>query len=153
MKSRQSKTNKCPPGKILRKSYHRKGHTRKSHKSGKKHVSGSFVSRTFVPASCVKDRGTPGKTPKSERVLPKIGKKISLRQYGYSVKKNQSKRHETLRKASKKEGHLNVLRHLNLVRNYQPQDKTGKSIKKKMTKDIEYLSQQYKKYKKKEGIN
>jgi len=64
----------------FKKSYKRSDGTR---------VKGSFVARTKVGRSCTPDKGKPGKTPKSQRILPKPGKDISLSKYGYSTHKSK----------------------------------------------------------------
>ena len=129
-------SKKCPKGKIMRKSYSRKSYRRKN---------GSRVSRARVSSSCVKDMGKKGKTPKSKRVLPKP-KKGELRSYGYSTKKSAIARHRSLSRAStgSKDQKLKVIRHLNLIRNYQ----ADPTAKKKMSDDIKWLSKEYKKSKK-----
>lgn len=132
---------KCPSGKIIRRAYSRKGHKRSSYrkKSGKK-VSATRVSRTRVPSSCIVDRGRPGKGPYT---LPKIGKPGLLSKHGYSVHASEATRHTALKRAMEEEKPLGVLRHLNLLRNYQA-DKKAKAI---MSKDVEYLSNVYARHK------
>lgn len=97
-------TIRCPNGHIVRKSY-----TRKT-KSGK---------TVRVPATCVKDKGRKGKTPKSQRVLPKL-KKGGLGKYGYSNVKNLAAgvRRKALEKGIKKEGYAPIVRRLNVIRTY-----------------------------------
>lgn len=121
----------CPPRKISRKAYSRKT------SSGK---------RVSVKRTCVPDKGKPGKTPKSKQVLPKPSKEISLSKYGYSTQKTETKRRASLRAASRDlEDPLVVLRRLNLIRNYQADPAT----KRKMSKDVTYMKQEYAKYKNK----
>lgn len=129
----------CGPDTICRKGYTRKAYTRSD---------GTRVKATYVPATCVADRGEPGKTKKSKKILPEIGDKVSLRKFGYSVHNSQSDRRDALDKAVKKFGSLEVLRHLNLIRNYQANDAQGDRVAQKMGKDIEYLSKVHKKTKK-----
>lgn len=116
----------CPPGKIRRVSF-----TRTVKKTGKK---------VHVPSACVPAKSKTGKkTPKSKRILPKVGKETKLRKYGYALNKPALSRHRALRKASKKEGSLKVLRHLNLIRNFTP-GVTEPANKAKFAKDVEYMS-------------
>ena len=132
--------SRCPKGTILRKGYSRKGYSRKS-KSTKSY---SYVSRTRVGSACVPDKGAHGKTPKSRRVLPPLGKEIQLRKLGYSIHRSANTRRKALQKASKIEGPLAVLRHLNLARNYQA-DVDAKST---MASDVKWMSKLYKASKK-----
>jgi hypothetical protein len=136
-----SRKNSCPVGKIRRTSYHRKGYERKPRKLSKNRMSkGAYVSRTFVPSTCVPAKGKAlsrgSKTPEREKVLPKIGKEIHLRKYGYSTDKSDNVRHAALRAAIKDNNSLLILKHLNLIRNYQA-DPSAKRI---MNKDVKYLS-------------
>ncbi len=126
-KSRKSK--KCSKGKIRRKGYTTKKGTR-------------------VKSTCVPDKGKKGK---SKKVLPKPSGKLSLRKHGYSTKKKAKARRASLRKASRQKGEdeLKVLRHLNLIRNYQSNEKT----KKVMSSDVKWLSKQYKKSKSRKSKN
>lgn len=122
----------CPPGKISRNSYRRKPYVRSN---------GTKVAGAFVPETCVPDKGKPGKTPQSRKVLPKIGKELSLRKFGYATHESNSDRHEALRAAADSTNNpLLVLRHLNLIRNYQA-DPTAKKI---MDEDVAYMSNYYK---------
>jgi hypothetical protein len=79
------------------------------------------------------------------KVLPPIDNTdIHLSDYGYSLDKTQVQRKTSLKRASKKEGTLKVLRRLNLIRNYTAVD----ANKKKMSKDMEFMKTEYKKSKK-----
>ena len=115
---------KCPAGEIKRKGYQRKSYVA---------VTGAHVKKARVPASCVKDRGAPGKGPK---ILPKVKAPGFLREAGYSLSLPETKRHSALRKAAHKESLLEVLRRLNLVRNYSKAEKKNYV---KLSKDVEYL--------------
>lgn len=114
----------CPVGEIKR-----KGYTRKSYVS----VTGSHVKKAHVPSSCIKDRGAPGKGPKR---LPEVKAPGFLRQVGYSLSLPEEKRHAALRKAAHKESVLEVLRRVNLIRNYSKAEKKNYA---KLSKDVEYL--------------
>ena len=78
------------------------------------------------------------------KVLPPIDKYgPHLSDYGYSLSKPQEARKSSLKRASSKEGTLQVLRRLNLIRNYTAVE----SNKKKMSKDMEFMKAQYSKEK------
>lgn len=99
-KSLRKNNQKCPPGRIVRKSY-----VRIIKKTGK---------RVYVPASCIPDIGNPGK-----RIQPGIGplRKGELRQFGYSNVKTLSEtdRHSALKKAVKTLGSLTIWKKLNAI--------------------------------------
>ena len=76
--------------------------------------------------------------------LPKPDDLLHLSDFGYAVSKNKISRQTSLKKASKKNGSLRVLRRLNLIRNLTSVEKN----KNKMTKDIDFLKKEYKKEKK-----
>ena len=147
---------KCPKGKIVRRSYNKKGYVRKSFSRHSKKtkrsskVKGTYVSRTRVPATCVPAKGAYAKQhgtrrPASKRTLPKPGKELELGKYGYNTHETDAKRHIALDKASKAENPLAILRRVNLLRNYQ----TKGHAKDTMAKDVKYLSKRYKEWKKK----
>ena len=118
----------CPIGDIRRKSY-----TRRS-RSGK---------RTYVPSTCIPKRGLPGKP---RRILPHPTPGV-LRPFGYYDIKRLSfaERKRILKRAIKVLGFVDVIRHLTLVANFNRY--TTPSIHAKMTKDHEWVSKMYKKYK------
>lgn len=139
-----SKTNgkKCPPGEILREGYHRKAYQRKAYRRS----SGAFiapvsVAETYVPPTCIIDRGKPGKGPK---ILPKPRNDMHLTKYGYRVHEPTAARHEALEKASEDNDPLTVLRRLNLIRNFQyvPENKET------MSQDVDFMKDLYANYKK-----
>jgi uncharacterized protein with PIN domain len=68
-----------------------------------------------------------------------IKEKNLLRKYGYSTKLSHVERQKILKNAVKKEGELLILKHLNLIRNYQ----STKLVKDKMTRDVNFLSKLY----------
>lgn len=98
------KKKRCSKGKILRDGYYRKAYTRKD---------GIYVRGAFVQPKCIKDRGRPGKGKK----LYKIRDVGMLSNMGYSLKKLASDRRKALMRAIKKYGYLDVIQHLNGVRN------------------------------------
>lgn len=116
----------CPKGEIRRDAYSR------TSASGK---------RTRVASTCIKDRGEPGKGP---RTLPKLGDDVHLSKYGYRVDKPQEKRRESLKRAARKHGTLPVLRRTNLIANYS---KSEKDNYKRLRSDVEFLKREYKKEK------
>jgi hypothetical protein len=132
----------CPKGQILREGYYRKAHSRKAYtKNG--NIPSSYVDKTYVPPTCVADIGKPGKTPQYKRVLPKPTKNV-LGPFGYSIDKAIDTRHRALKRASKYYNPLEILRHLNLIRNYQPKDSRAEKI---MSKDVDFMSKYYEKWK------
>ena len=133
----------CPSGQILRAPY-----TRKFSNSTK--VSGYNVKRgnktyriypkvnsVLVKASCIENRGLPGKGPK------KIGplKKGELTRYGYNVHISEEKRHVALKKAILVYGALNVLRKLTAVANLT--ERTAKEAHRIFRKDLEWVKKEY----------
>lgn len=82
---------------------------------------------------------------KSSKNLPKSSNDIHLKNFGYSLNKNQSSRHKSLSNASKKIGKLIVLKHVNLIRNLT---KKGSINKKKLSSDVNYLKKKYSNIKK-----
>lgn len=112
----------CQAGEIKRKSYTR-------------------ANGTHVKATCIPDRGQPGKGPKT---LPPLDDKLHLSNYGYSASIPEESRHRALRAAIRDTRDiLLVERHLNLIRNYQAES----HIKKTFGEDVDYLKQLYAKYK------
>jgi hypothetical protein len=78
---------------------------------------------------------------KKKQLLPKPSKFMSLTKFGYKTSKKQRSRHTSLKKASKRYGKLSVLRHINLIRNLQ---KNNKPIHKTMSSDVKFMSRYYK---------
>lgn len=97
----------CPRGKIRRKGYRRKDGTR-------------------VKSACVPDKGKPGKTPISERDLPKP-KKGHLR--GWHANESASKRHAALKKWVRKTNCKKTIGKLTLLRNISPDRKVDRAAK------------------------
>lgn len=108
----------CPPGQISRSAYvrritsrvHKRGYTKKT-KSGKEIKVFPKSKSIFVPASCVKDMGKPGKG------APVIGplRKGELKKHGYSYRLPELQRQVALTKAIKEFGALDTYRKLNAV--------------------------------------
>ena len=109
----------CPPGMIERKEYDRrystailqKGFTKKSKNGRTIHVKPSKNDRVHVEASCIKDKGLPGKGTQSIGPL----RKGELSKHGYSMQHTTEKRQTALRKAIKEYGALGVYRKLDAV--------------------------------------
>lgn len=138
-------SKKCKSGEILKDGYVRKAHKRNEYKrSNGVVVKSSRVPETHVAATCVKDTGKPGKGPK---ILPKLNDNLKISKYGYSIHKSEPVRRAALREASRDNDTLEVLRKLNLIRNYQS-DKKNKEI---FSKDVEYMKKLYAKSKKQRG--
>lgn len=141
-KKGSKRKSRCPKGMIIRSSHKRRlppSHPSKKGSRSKKR-SAKYVK---VKYACVPDKGKPGKTPAHKRILPPVGDEIRLSRYNYSIHQTQKERRESLNKAIRKFDILPVLRHLNLIRNYQSEERN----KDKMTKDVEYLKKLYKKSK------
>jgi hypothetical protein len=111
-------------------------------------ISGRKTYKNFKTKGSKKSKNSKLARTKSGKlkVLPPIDDNaIHLSDYGYTVKKSEKQRKASLSRASSKEGTLQVLRRLNLIRNYTAVDKN----KKKMSKDVEFLKLKYAKEKKK----
>jgi hypothetical protein len=117
---RTYKNNGCPKGYILR-----KGYTRKFRPSVK--ATGFTVRRKGtvytvrpkanvieVPATCIKDRGLPGKGPREGEGIGKL-RKGELVKYGYQYRLSDALRQSALKKAIKRYGPLSVFRKLDAV--------------------------------------
>ena len=141
----------CSRGKIKRLSYNKRPYSRRSYRrysrSGKRvSVKAARISRTHVRETCVpatgKARYRGRKTLSREKVLPRPSTlRLSLRKYGYKTSASAAVRQAALNRAvrSAPGGDLEVLRHLNVIRNYEPY--TGP--KKTMAEDIEYVSKMH----------
>lgn len=64
-----------------------------------------------------------------------------LSKFGYATSKKASKRHESLKRSSKKYGTLPVLKRLNLIRNITAPEQKAHKI---MSQDVEYMKKLYK---------
>lgn len=120
-------SKKCPVGKIRRKESYVEPYTR---------ADGTRVKGHYRKSVCVEDRGKPGKTPKSKRVLPQP-KKNGLSKYGYSTKKIMNDRREALRKAVRSEGYAYVIRRLNLLANFN--ENQNPRVANTMRRDISWI--------------
>lgn len=109
---------KCKPNQIVRSAYKTKNGTK-------------------VKATCTKDKGKPGKGPKT---LPTPEKNNKLRKYGYSLSKPAIERRVSLVIAMKHEPPLKVLKRLILLSNIYA---TGTMNKRKLKSDVKFLRQFY----------
>ena len=113
--------NKCPAGYIKRKGYTRKyrntikqlGFTVR--KRGKVYTVKPKTDPVYVPSSCIKDRGLPGKGPNAK--MGGIGplRKGELIKYGYSYRLADSSRRAALKRAVDRYGALSVYHKLDAV--------------------------------------
>lgn len=127
------RSRSCSRGSIRRKSYVRRS------PSGR---------RSRVKSACIVDRGLPGKGPKT---LP-IPERGVLSQFGYSGVKDipDYKRHSALKRAVDAYGYRKTIGHLVLIANFtRNSDPAAYAIFKN---DQQYLSNLYKKYKSRHGV-
>ena len=122
---------KCPKGSISRVSY---TYLRKS--TGKK---------VKVKSACIKSRGLRSLGVKTKRVLPTL-KKGTLKQYGYSTKDSDEKRHIALKKAVKAYGYSGVVKKLNAVKLLTKN--TFPSTSRIYSKDLKYVQKDLGKFSK-----
>jgi hypothetical protein len=120
----KSKKTKCPPGEILRNSYHRKGYRK---------TNGTYVKSKTLKTGCIKDQGKPGKGPK---IVPPVKHPGSLKKYGYALNKNVKDREGALKKAVKAFGANEVIRKLNYIRILNKSKKTSYG---KYTRDMKFV--------------
>lgn len=124
-------SGKCKQGEIKRASYTRQAYTR---------VDGVKVRKSFVPASCIKDRGLPGKGKK----LINITDTGFLRDHGFSVAKSAKERRSALIKAMNdvgEGGYSKVIKKLNAVAILNKN--TNPEMYRKLRSDMKYLQQKY----------
>ena len=138
---------KCPQGKIERRGYVRKfakdvlqkGYT--VHRaSGKQYRIYPEKSSVYVKASCVKDRGLPGKLGPGEGFGPMH--KGELKKYGYVYLEPTHVRHEALNKAVKEFGALGVFHKLDAIAKLSK--RTVPEASKVFKDDREWLTSHYK---------
>lgn len=113
-----NKHNGCPKGYILRKGYTRKFHPNVKasgftvRRKGSVYTVRPKANTIRVPASCIKNRGLPGKG--SNDGFGKL-RKGELVKYGYQYRLSDSLRQSALKKAVKRYGSLSVYRKLDAV--------------------------------------
>ena len=118
-------SNKCKKGEILRSKYTRKAYTTKS---------GKRVKKITVKASCIEDRGNPGKGNKLFTL-----KKGDLSKYGFSFKKTAKQRRQSLKKANKNIDKGTLIRKLNALSILQKN--TNPIVSKKAKYDMKWVQQ------------
>lgn len=133
----------CPPGQILRAPYKRK-YTSTVKRSGFNVHRGSKTVRVYptgtsvlIKASCIEDRGLPGKGNNSIGPL----KKGDLTKYGYNAHKEREERHKALKKAILAYGPLTVYHKLDAVSKLTI--RTAPDAHKVFKADIEWLRKNY----------
>lgn len=107
----------------------RKGYVRKD---------GTKVKSTTVKAHYVPDVGAPGRTQKSQKVLPKPEKGLLK---GYKLSSSQAERRKSLSKIAKKKGSLKVARGVQLLANYTKNSVPENA--KKYKADADYMYRKY----------
>jgi hypothetical protein len=123
LRRRLGTSKNCPPGQILRAPYRRRfSNTIKQrgynvHRKNRTYRVYPKASTTIVQAACVKDRGLPGKGPRSGRGIGTL-KKGELARYGYNYHKSTEERHAALRKAMDVYGPLSVYHKLDAITKY-----------------------------------
>ncbi len=116
----QTRQKQCPEGYILRKGYTRKYRSSLAHtgftvrRKGKLYTVKPTARSIHVPAGCIKDRGLPGKGPKSGEGIGKL-RKGDLIKYGYQYRLSDALRHRALKKAIKQYGLMSVYHKLDAV--------------------------------------
>ena len=114
------RNRQCPPGYILRRGYTRKYRSSLAHsgftvrRKGKVYTVRPKTQSIRVSASCVKDRGLPGKGPALGEGFGKL-RKGDLVKYGYQYRLSDALRHRALKKAVKQYGKSTVYHKLNAV--------------------------------------
>lgn len=122
-RARLGLTKKCPPGYILRAPYKRRFSvsTKRAgynvHRGNKTYRVYPRSGSTLVKASCVKDRGLPGKGPREGKGIGPL-KKGELSRYGYNAHKSEVERHSALKKAMEVYGPLGVYHKLDAITKY-----------------------------------
>lgn len=112
--------NGCPKGYILRKGYTRRYRSSVAHsgftvrRKGKLYTVRPSTRSIHVPASCIKDRGLPGKGPSSGKSFAKL-RKGDLIKYGYQYRLSDALRHRALKKAIEQYGATTVFHKLDAV--------------------------------------
>jgi len=118
--SAKRRRNNCPPGYILRKGYTRKYRSTVAEfffndtATTEIYTVRPTVRSIHVPAACIKDRGLPGKGPRSGEGFGKL-RKGDLIKYGYQYRLSDALRHRALKKAIKQYGRTTVFHKLDAV--------------------------------------
>lgn len=115
-----TRRNGCPQGYILRKSYTRKYRSEVAQsgftvrRKGKLYTIRPTNRSIHVPAGCIKDRGLPGKGPRSGKGFGQL-RKGDLIKYGYQYRLSDALRHRALKKAIKQYGKTTVFHKLDAI--------------------------------------
>jgi len=117
---------RCPVGKIMKKGYYRHDYEKKD---------GTHVKGKYVKQACTPNKGKPGKTLESAKVIPPL-KKGELTKFGYSTHLSEKERLQSLIKAVKDLSYATVIRKINAVRTLSRNDP---KLNKIYTTDIENL--------------
>ena len=123
LRKRLGLTKRCPPGHVLRIPYRRRfsNTVKKSgynvHRKNKTYRVYPKASSMIVKAACIKDRGLPGKGPRSGTGIGLL-KKGELSRYGYNYHKETKERHDALLKAMEVYGPLSVYHKLDAITKY-----------------------------------
>jgi hypothetical protein len=139
-------TRVCPNGQILRVPYTRKfsNSVRESgynvKRGNKTYRIYPKVSSVLVKASCIDNKGLPGKG----RSLIGPLRKGELTKYGYNVHKSEDDRHKALKKAIAVYGALSVFRKLNaVVQLTKHAKKSASDAHKIFAKDLSWVQKNY----------
>lgn len=136
--SRAAKRTKSPKscsiGEIKRSATFRKGYTRRS--KTRKLVK---VKRSVMRATCVKNRGSKGKSPKKITI---VQGEHYLYNFGYSVKKSTASRHNAIKKLIKSGKSPLSVRHMLLARSNLLK-RTEPIYSKKMYADQKWVKEYY----------
>ena len=129
----------------------KKGSNQSSKKMGSKRSSKKYyaakmkkMSPGYKVAKRSKSWAKRGNALASRKILPPVGDEIILGDYGYSLQDLPKERKASLKRASKKNNTLTVLRRVNLIRNYSKSVPTNYN---KLSQDVEFLKKEYKKEK------
>lgn len=117
-------TGKCGKGQIERVGY--------------SYVRKKTQKKVSVPATCVSDKGKPGKGPKLI-TIPEYDVGL-LSKYGYSLAENHERRVNAIKKAIKQNSELKILRHLNALRTLL---KSSPKLYSKLDKDMKWIQKDY----------
>lgn len=96
---------------------------------------------TYVPPSCIRDRGLPGKGPREGEEGIGSLRKGELIKYGYSYRLSDLVRQKALRKAIKAYGPLSVYRKLDAVAKYSI--RTAPDASKIFARDRDWIRKNY----------
>ena len=127
------RTGACPVNYILKEGYTRKAYTKKD---------GTKIAETKIDATCIKDKGKPGRTFKKDAPIH-IKKNDDLKKFGYSTDISSIKRHESLLKASKKYSYKSVALKISALHTLQKN--TNPKVAKIFADDLKYLQEWRKK--------